>query len=685
MDEDPRAPLERAEAAIVEHYPRLVRLAYLVLPPSMGRHRRVLTAHGLVQRALPRAGRRRPAGGLPAQRGPVPETGYDLVRLRTLRLALAYERRQGRGLPLLPDVRGLPLLPVVWGLPFLPVVWGLRLFPRAGGAEELALDQALSAAPASVRAAIGLWQLEGLDEDTARAVLGRAGAEEPEAAQRAAERLDRETEGGAAALLASGEFDPCTVQARPTDLLRRRQRLRASAALAAVLAIGGVVAALGGGADLPGRTGTAAQQALDPARLVRTPNEQWADTSRVDFTAWPARGRQAGDKELLGRALRVWAAPPADARITAAAGTSTRPPGHPPQLLYAGLIDNVMVVVFHDGERLVRYAEPEGATPTLHFARVDNADLTTGAGLVIGRGNGWMRYLLAPWISDVGTRDLLAPGLPPHGLHVAPDGVTDRIATPPPAGAPCGRWPVAQFRPSTRLGTAAPAFLLADLDDLVPVHLTYMPPPSTGGPAGGPTGGPPGGPGGPAEGPSSAAGPHPAWGPREATDAPALRSWARTACSLGALRGAGVRSVNDWAFAEQDLPEGGGRAFWVCSRADTWRGPGTVTVRFLPPAARPTDPGRIAGRATGTAACSRFGPHVVGDVRWQAKSGTWYLLAAGSRDVSGLDATGGGVRAAGTTSTLAAPAGPDTRAETGAETAVVGRLRDGRTVRAVEP
>ncbi len=54
MDERTRADVERAEAAIVEHYPRLVRLAYLVLPPSMGRHPRVLTAHGLVQRALPR-------------------------------------------------------------------------------------------------------------------------------------------------------------------------------------------------------------------------------------------------------------------------------------------------------------------------------------------------------------------------------------------------------------------------------------------------------------------------------------------------------------------------------------------------------------------------------------------------------------------------------------------------------
>ncbi|MGG8409819.1 hypothetical protein ACM614_26185, partial [Streptomyces sp. 12297] len=45
--------VERAEAAIVEHYTRLVRIGYLVLPPALGRNRRVLTAHALAQRALP--------------------------------------------------------------------------------------------------------------------------------------------------------------------------------------------------------------------------------------------------------------------------------------------------------------------------------------------------------------------------------------------------------------------------------------------------------------------------------------------------------------------------------------------------------------------------------------------------------------------------------------------------------
>ncbi|NED91100.1 hypothetical protein G3I76_64830, partial [Streptomyces sp. SID11233] len=50
-----RPGVPQAEAALVEHYPRLVRLAYLVLPPALGRHRRVLAAHAAVQRALPGA------------------------------------------------------------------------------------------------------------------------------------------------------------------------------------------------------------------------------------------------------------------------------------------------------------------------------------------------------------------------------------------------------------------------------------------------------------------------------------------------------------------------------------------------------------------------------------------------------------------------------------------------------
>ncbi|MFD5545078.1 hypothetical protein ACFWIJ_46645, partial [Streptomyces sp. NPDC127079] len=126
----PAVDVEQAEAALVEHYPRLVRLAYLVLPPGPGRGRRVLTAHALVQRALPRG--RRPAPVVPAQpTGRDTDPGYALVRLEVVRSALA----AGRPFRLTawPTRAQLP--------PLVPQVWGLRLFPRSGGADELALDQ----------------------------------------------------------------------------------------------------------------------------------------------------------------------------------------------------------------------------------------------------------------------------------------------------------------------------------------------------------------------------------------------------------------------------------------------------------------------------------------------------------------------------------------------------------------
>ncbi|MZD52279.1 hypothetical protein GTX07_00220, partial [Streptomyces sp. SID5606] len=64
-----RRHVQRAESVLVEQYGGLVRLAYLVLPASAGRHRRVLRAHALAQRALPKAGGARPAPGVPAPRG----------------------------------------------------------------------------------------------------------------------------------------------------------------------------------------------------------------------------------------------------------------------------------------------------------------------------------------------------------------------------------------------------------------------------------------------------------------------------------------------------------------------------------------------------------------------------------------------------------------------------------------
>ncbi|NEC19261.1 hypothetical protein G3I50_13470, partial [Streptomyces parvus] len=63
-------------------------------------------------------------------------------------------------------------------------------------------------------------------------------------------------------------------------------------------------------------------------------------------------------------------------------------PAQPPRLLFAGEVDGAAVVLFHDGGvRVVRYAEPLSGSggAALDFARTDDADVTTGAAVVVSR------------------------------------------------------------------------------------------------------------------------------------------------------------------------------------------------------------------------------------------------------------------------------------------------------------
>ncbi|MET9297273.1 hypothetical protein ABZX96_35930, partial [Streptomyces sp. NPDC003077] len=170
--------VEQAEAVIVEHYARLARLAYLVLPRSMGRGRRAFTAHAVVQRALPRQRVTAPGAGLPTQRAGSPPDGpgYAFVRLRVLIAALGSGRPRWR-IPVVGREVPLPLPTAP-----LPRIVGLRLFPRSGGAEELAVEQALASLSAPARAAYVLRDLERLTERDAEEVLTAAGVEDPRGA-----------------------------------------------------------------------------------------------------------------------------------------------------------------------------------------------------------------------------------------------------------------------------------------------------------------------------------------------------------------------------------------------------------------------------------------------------------------------------------------------------------------------
>ncbi|MEU4067545.1 hypothetical protein AB0F25_34975 [Streptomyces wedmorensis] len=712
--------VEQAEAALVERYPRLVRIAYLVLPPSLGRNRRVLTAHALVQRSLPR--RRVPGPSVPEPRRAedAVDPGYAYVRGEVLRQALV------AGLPLrrfaLPRRAQFP--------PLLPHVWGLRLFPRVGGADELALDQQLSRLSGPGRAAYVLRGLERQGDPEVLRVLAAAGVDDPASALAEADALDTLTaltalagpaagaDGGSAAgpasrfvpggsgervgeqagpgrgrgsghgpgtadsptggpgtadsptggigplgtgggygplgagragrvsgaaLLESAEFDPCALQARPTDLMRRRQHGRAAAVAVAALAVCGMLLGLPG--DGWGRNGAAApsyarnpaaEAALDPGAVKRVPPGAWPGSTRQDFSVWPARGGLTGDGALLRRALAVWARPGLSVRSSATPGTPVGPPMGPPQLLFAGVVDGARVVLFHDGLRVVRYAEPTGgaAGAALDFARTDGADTVGSAALVVSRASGNVRYLTAPWVREAAVRDLLAPAKEPWPLARDAYGVTEPLPSPAEAKG-CARWNTLQVRDGSGLR------LLTDLGELAPARLLW------GSPA----------------------------APVDATGHEAREAWARAACRLTAVRAHGVRSVNAWRFARQQLPEGAGHGTWLCTRAETWRGTGgRVLAQFLVPSSKV--PAALAARSEGSPACGVRDPRVLAGVLWQAPSGGWYVLAAGSPEFTALEVSGG-VRGRSHGPVLAV------RAKAGARADLDGTLEDGTRRRAL--
>ncbi|MFJ4478366.1 hypothetical protein [Streptomyces xanthochromogenes] len=628
----PSVGVEQAEAALVEHYPRLVRLAYLVLPPSLGRNRRVLTAHAIVQRSLPR-GRGGPGDG--AEEGLIPgarrpgagvDPGYVYVRRRVVRQALE---------------AGLPLRRRAWPKraqlpPLLPQVWGLRLFPRSGGADELALDQRLSALSGPARAAYVLRGLERLSDDAVGAELTAAGVGD---ARRAL--LEAGEHESRSALLESAEFDPCSLQARPTDLMRRRQHGRAALAAVAALVVCGALIGLPGddwgpdGAAAPSYAqNPAAQAALDPAHLLRVEPTAWTTATRSDFSVWPARGDLLGDSGLLRRALAVWARPGPSVQVSATPGTPAGPPMGAPQLLFAGDVDRARVVLLYDGLRVARYAEPHEGTAgaALDFARVDAADLASAGALVVGRTDGNVRYLTAPWVREASVRDLLTPGAAARPLHRDTYGVTDPVVSPTQARQ-CTSWDALELHDDSGVR------LVTDLGELAPARLTWGPPSD----------------------------------PRDVGDRSAREGWARTACLLPTVRSHGVRSVNDWQFAQQALPENNGTAGWICTRAETWRGAGSrVFAQFQAPSER-LAPGAIAARAENSASCGSREARVLAGVLWKSRGGNWFVLAAGSPQVSSVTLSGG---MSGTEkgNLLAV------RAKEGARAELNGRLADGSPI-----
>ncbi|NUS25396.1 MAG: hypothetical protein HOV92_14415 [Streptomyces sp.] len=602
-------PLSEAENALVHQYADLVRLAYITLPPSLSGHQKVTVSHGVVQRALPSARLAR-TRAVPSPR----RSGEDHARpehsylVTVLGRVLAYDRRPA----LWPARLGAPRVL----MPRLPIVLGLRLFPRPGGAEALSLTRALAGLSAETRAAFVLCSVYGLPDDVVVDVLEAAGAKDARGAVRGCHAFETDEVGAARTLALSEEFDACVLQATPADLLRRRHRTRlALVACLAGLLTGAMLLTQLAPDPVPTTALPAAAFGLRAADLTRAPADQWDNTARIDFTAWPPRGSRTEDEQLLNRALSTWSRPGPGTRVVTTAATSSAPPPSAPQLLYAGEVDAHAVVLLHDGQRLARYQEDLRSQDRtrLDVARVDDADVTTAAAVNLGSGSRGARYLVAPWVAEVQTRDLLQPDVLARALDTTEDGVTEPVPLTVGSGAGCHSRPVLQLRSSARIAERH-AFLLAGLGDLSPVHLTYTPLPGHGTP--------------------------PPRQPREATGSAALVAWSHQACALSGLRDRDTRAVNAWEFAEQELPDGGVRAVWTCMREASWRGPGDVTVTLRVAGDGVKAPARPVSRVRSTALCSRFGQHIAAGTVWHSPRGNWYALAAGSRAVTSLAVSG---------------------------------------------
>ena len=325
-------------------------------------------------------------------------------------------------------------------------------------------------------------------------------------------------------------------------------------------------------------------------------------------------------------------------------GRRRGPPGPaagPAQLLFAGVVDHAVVVLLHDGLRVVRYAEAadaegrsDGTGAALDFARADGASAASASALVLNRTQ-LQRPLSGGALGDVGATRWICSSR----MRRAPGWRSARTAS------PCRPLPL----PPTRSARRGPRCgwggrLLTDLGELAPARLTY------------------GSPGKPGE----------VKGPK------ARAAWARTACHLPAVRGQGVRTVNSWEFAEQPVPGGAGTAAWVCTRAETWRGAGSRTLaQFQAPApgGQPYAPGAVAARAEAVRPAGPR-PRVLAGVLWKAPDGRWWLLAAGSK-AGLLDPCDGRGAGRGDGALLAVPSKAGDRAE------LDGQLADGKKIRAL--
>ncbi|HEY3688315.1 MAG TPA: hypothetical protein VGL93_35075 [Streptosporangiaceae bacterium] len=574
-------PFFRGPTPFAHRYRDLVRMAYLVLSAELDEHGRMLLAHQMVSRSLPR-------------RAPAPRDAdavYRAVRARVLAEALDAPHR-------------LPMWQTVWGS------W-LRAAPVRAVSEELALAAAIAAMPPESRAAYVLANVAGLAADEVRTELARAGVADPDTAIRGADGgrlgLDAETQ---RTLLSRPALDPTIVRLYGRPPRVTRPMVLGAAAVALVL-VAGVI----GAAVLYGRSPGAgpAAAALHPAAadgLTTVGGDVWRDSTRLDLSVWPARGDLAGDRTFTKAALDAWNG----GHPVAHDGVDGGPPPRDPHLLYAGRVGAARVALMLDDDRVARYTRTGGRTAIEVFS--DAHPLPGAAGpLKLTESGGAARYLLPPWVPSL--RAATTGTDRAHDKAAwAPVPVRDGVTGPVPvaSAAPGGCWrgPVLDLaQPTIAHGRS---YTMADLGGLTPARMTYQPPPPA---------------------PIRRLGPHQIDGDHEGSPQ-GFGIWGRLGCvgpaPYGRSRASTVEAASAWEFWSGKLPAGGGRGHWVCARYTFADGHSAVRVALLG-----GDGGTRWAVPTGAARdtwdCSRLKRDLVTGTWWRAPSGKWYYLGAGSRRI----------------------------------------------------
>ncbi|MFE0153430.1 hypothetical protein ACFWY5_40270 [Nonomuraea sp. NPDC059007] len=279
----------------------------------------------------------------------LPATGGEDRRLAWAhRLAAAAVARHGR-----LDEAGLRRV-------FLRRVLRLRLMPWSGrlgpvevvpvvvSRSDVALLRELNGLTGAGRAAYAMLLLEGRPAAEVVEILAGAGAADPGGALAEARAVERAH--GTLAL------DPTVARVYGRPL--RRARI----AFAALLLLGAVAVAA---PDV----GSGGPVSAAPLRVERAQAGAWRAGTDLTLASWPPRGSLTDDVELVRRAQRAWGSGPV-------------------QLIYAGELDGVRIVLLRRHDRIARFTtighNPTTGQPSTGSTGAQSA--TTGQSTPAGQG-----------------------------------------------------------------------------------------------------------------------------------------------------------------------------------------------------------------------------------------------------------------------------------------------------------